>query len=120
MNDSLLKLALFIRKKRTELGFSQSAISEAIGYGYEADICLFELGKKPLPYCRLKKLADVLGLNQEELFQMRLEYDIDKAKAKLEQIPFKKIKKEKIDPNQLVFSFEDQTPELPHGIQINF
>lgn len=119
MSNSLLRLAMHIRTKRTELGFSQSAISEAIGYGYEADICLFELGKKPLPYCRLKKLAKVLGIDQDELFNLRLEYDIDKAKAKLEQIPFKKLKKEKIDPNQLTFLFEEQTPELPHGIQIN-
>ena len=66
----MVEIGALLRKARIEKGLTQKQLGEAVGLNPKSAQPLaagWERGGRPVPRARLKRVAEVLGLNVEDL-----------------------------------------------------
>lgn len=73
----------FLKDKREQMGLSQAAIAEKMGYTTPQFVSNWERGLAMPPMKTLKKLAEMYKIPQQELFDILLQATINQVKANL-------------------------------------
>lgn len=66
----MIEIGTLLRKARIEKGMTQQELGEAVGLNPKSAqplVAGWERGGRPVPRARLKRVAEVLGLNVEDL-----------------------------------------------------
>lgn len=77
------KLGLYLKQKRQKAGLSQSDVARKLGYMTPQFISNWERGVSDPPISTLKKLAEMYGINVEELFELTLNHIVAKVTLKM-------------------------------------
>jgi transcriptional regulator with XRE-family HTH domain len=88
------KLGLILKKAREENGLSQGKVAYSLGYSTAQFVSNWERGLSYPPLKSLKKLCKMYKLDQDEMFEMLLEFKIEETKRLMTQ-EWKRLKKEK-------------------------
>ncbi len=80
-----IKVGKFIRSKRERVGLSQAEIAKRMGYGTPQFVSNWERGVSLPPVSSIKKLAALLDVSAEGLFELILEIEVLLAKEKFER-----------------------------------
>lgn len=62
----------WLKSKRQDKGMTQDEFAKSIGLKYSQEIAAIESGTNPLPTKVISKLASLLGISREKIFQMHL------------------------------------------------
>lgn len=73
----------FLKEKREQMGFSQAAIAEKMGYTTPQFVSNWERGLAMPPIKTLKKLADLYKVPQNEMFDVALQATVQQVKVDL-------------------------------------
>ena len=73
----------FLKDKRENMGLSQAAIAEKMGYTTPQFVSNWERGLAMPPMKTLKKLAEMYKIPQQELFDILLQATVHQVKVNL-------------------------------------
>lgn len=71
-----MELAKYIKEKRLAAGLSQGDIADELGYGSPQFISNWERAIARPPVSALKKIAEILGVSADEIFDIVLRSEI--------------------------------------------
>ncbi len=72
------QIGIFIKQMREKRGLSQSQVAKLLKLKTAQSISNIERGVSPLPRSKIKKLADVLGIEKKEIVTLALQEVQDK------------------------------------------
>ena len=70
-----MKVGTLIKQRRMELGLSQKELAERCGYADRSAISRIESGERDIPVRQLKKIAEALGMEAEDLLVETIKQD---------------------------------------------
>lgn len=72
-----MKVGTLIKQRRLELGLSQKELAVRCGYADRSAISRIESGERDIPVRQLKKIAEALGMEAEDLVVETIKQDIN-------------------------------------------
>ena len=78
-NNSVSRLSVFLREKRTHAGLSQAKVARILGYSTAQFVSNWERGISEPPLETLKVLAKLYAVSTDEMFEVVLKSTIQKV-----------------------------------------
>jgi transcriptional regulator with XRE-family HTH domain len=94
LHPASVAIGALLKEKRLEKGFSQKEVSDRLGYGSAQYVSDWERGYSAIPTGKLAELAKMLNIEQDRLFEMLLEFSIERLTENM-RAEYQKVKKSK-------------------------
>jgi len=78
-------IGLFIKRARKSKGLSQEELAHLLGYDSGQFISDWERGFSAVPMKRLADVSKILSIEKEELFEMLLEFSVERLSLSMRQ-----------------------------------
>ena len=78
-------LGLYLKKKRSEAGYSQRDVADKLGYTSSQFVSNWERGLAAPPVGTLKKLGSMYKISEKELFNVVLKTTVDNVTRQLQR-----------------------------------